>query len=216
MRITPPLKCSSLTLILSCKWKEWKLPLEWLICFGISPTHIKILIVLRLYLVCNYDILSTLVLWFGLLFYLGLLLLLFFPHWICSCVVLLFDYLKHLLSASYSSESGAEDRISSGGDREILVQHLLVKEDDLKLLVDLQKRILEGLFSSILLLINKCRFFVYMWENKSIEQTILFTLNNCFLSGEMLPFLYERFCNTSVLNFFWLWYIQERIWATWL
>lgn len=73
-----------------------------------------------------------------------------------------FDYLKRLLSASYSSESGAEDRISSGGDREILVQHLLVKEDDLKLLVDLQKRILEGLFSSILLLIDKCRFFGYM------------------------------------------------------
>lgn len=48
------------------------------------------------------------------------------------------------ITASYSSESGAEDRISSGGDREILVQHLLLKEDDLKLLVDLQKRISEG------------------------------------------------------------------------
>lgn len=48
------------------------------------------------------------------------------------------------IPASYSTESGAEDRISSGGDKEILVQHLLVKEDDLKLLVDLQKRISEG------------------------------------------------------------------------
>ncbi|KAK3035969.1 hypothetical protein RJ639_031142 [Escallonia herrerae] len=41
-------------------------------------------------------------------------------------------------TASFSVGSG------SGGDREILVQHLLVKEDDLKLLVELQKRISEG------------------------------------------------------------------------
>ncbi|KAM7528986.1 hypothetical protein LguiB_032396 [Lonicera macranthoides] len=42
------------------------------------------------------------------------------------------------LFPSYSSGS------SSGGQREILVQHLLVKEDDLKLLVELQKRISQG------------------------------------------------------------------------
>lgn len=33
---------------------------------------------------------------------------------------------------------------SSAASREILVQHLLVKEDDLKLLVELQKRVFEG------------------------------------------------------------------------
>ncbi|KAK3205492.1 hypothetical protein Dsin_019538 [Dipteronia sinensis] len=33
---------------------------------------------------------------------------------------------------------------SSGGEREILVQHLLVKEDDLKLLLELQRRISQG------------------------------------------------------------------------
>lgn len=33
---------------------------------------------------------------------------------------------------------------SSAASREILVQHLLVKEDDLKLLVELQKRVSEG------------------------------------------------------------------------
>ncbi|PON97584.1 Peptidyl-prolyl cis-trans isomerase [Trema orientale] len=41
-------------------------------------------------------------------------------------------------AASFSAESG------SGGGREILVQHLLVKENDLKLLVDLQQRISGG------------------------------------------------------------------------
>ncbi|XP_024023576.1 rhodanese-like/PpiC domain-containing protein 12, chloroplastic [Morus notabilis] len=41
-------------------------------------------------------------------------------------------------SASFSAESG------SGGGREILVQHLLVKEDDVKLLLDLQQRISGG------------------------------------------------------------------------
>lgn len=43
------------------------------------------------------------------------------------------------LSASYSAGSSSE------GQREILVQHLLVKEDDLKLLVELQKRLLDGI-----------------------------------------------------------------------
>lgn len=33
---------------------------------------------------------------------------------------------------------------SSAASREILVQHLLVKEDDLELLVELQKRVFEG------------------------------------------------------------------------
>ena len=33
----------------------------------------------------------------------------------------------------------------SGGEREILVQHLLVKEDDLNLLVELQKRVAGGM-----------------------------------------------------------------------
>ncbi|XP_022752388.1 rhodanese-like/PpiC domain-containing protein 12, chloroplastic isoform X2 [Durio zibethinus] len=41
-------------------------------------------------------------------------------------------------SASFNSES------SSGGSREILVQHLLLKEDDQKLLLELQQRIAEG------------------------------------------------------------------------
>ncbi|KAA8550013.1 hypothetical protein F0562_001697 [Nyssa sinensis] len=41
-------------------------------------------------------------------------------------------------TASFSSGSG------SGDGREILVQHLLVKEDDLKLLLDIQKKISEG------------------------------------------------------------------------
>ncbi|KAL0459121.1 UNVERIFIED_CONTAM: Rhodanese-like/PpiC domain-containing protein 12, chloroplastic [Sesamum latifolium] len=41
-------------------------------------------------------------------------------------------------TASFSSESSSE------GGREILVQHLLVKEDDQKLLLELQKRAAEG------------------------------------------------------------------------
>lgn len=44
------------------------------------------------------------------------------------------------LSGKASFTSGS----SSGGDREILVQHLLVKENDLNLLVELQKRIAGG------------------------------------------------------------------------
>ncbi|THG17109.1 hypothetical protein TEA_008187 [Camellia sinensis var. sinensis] len=46
--------------------------------------------------------------------------------------------LASTVSASFSGES------TSGGGKEILVQHLLVKEDDLKLLVELQKKISEG------------------------------------------------------------------------
>lgn len=45
----------------------------------------------------------------------------------------------HLLNTAYSTGG------SSGGDREILVQHLLVKEDDLNLLVELQKRVAGGM-----------------------------------------------------------------------
>ncbi|CAJ2634282.1 unnamed protein product [Trifolium pratense] len=44
------------------------------------------------------------------------------------------------LKASASYSSGVE----GGGEREILVQHLLVKEDDQKLLLDIQKRIVAG------------------------------------------------------------------------
>lgn len=47
-----------------------------------------------------------------------------------------------MVTASYSAASGPGG--SSGGDREILVQHLLVKEDDQKLLLDLQKKTAEG------------------------------------------------------------------------
>ncbi|KAL6976583.1 hypothetical protein U1Q18_025372 [Sarracenia purpurea var. burkii] len=47
----------------------------------------------------------------------------------------------HLCPKAAASFSGGS---SSGGSREILVQHLLVKEGDLKLLLELQKRILEG------------------------------------------------------------------------
>ncbi|XP_062082320.1 rhodanese-like/PpiC domain-containing protein 12, chloroplastic [Humulus lupulus] len=41
-------------------------------------------------------------------------------------------------AASFSAESG------SSGEREILVQHLLVKENDLNLLLDLQQRVIRG------------------------------------------------------------------------
>ncbi|XP_047321987.1 rhodanese-like/PpiC domain-containing protein 12, chloroplastic [Impatiens glandulifera] len=43
------------------------------------------------------------------------------------------------VKASFSSESS-----SSGGDREILVQHLLVKEEDSKIISEIQKRIVQG------------------------------------------------------------------------
>ncbi|XP_004252885.1 rhodanese-like/PpiC domain-containing protein 12, chloroplastic [Solanum lycopersicum] len=49
---------------------------------------------------------------------------------------------SRVVTASYSAASGPGG--SSGGDREILVQHLLVKEDDQKLLLDLQKKTAEG------------------------------------------------------------------------
>ncbi|GMN65705.1 hypothetical protein TIFTF001_034760 [Ficus carica] len=48
------------------------------------------------------------------------------------------DFPSPKASASFSAESG------SGSGREILVQHLLVKEDDVKLLLDLQQRIFGG------------------------------------------------------------------------
>lgn len=47
------------------------------------------------------------------------------------------------MSASFSAEASSGN--SSGG-REILVQHLLVKEDDQKLLLELQQRVSGGLF----------------------------------------------------------------------
>jgi hypothetical protein len=46
-----------------------------------------------------------------------------------------------LFSALYSTGSSA---VEGGGEREVLVQHLLVKEDDEKLLLDLQKRLSAG------------------------------------------------------------------------
>lgn len=48
------------------------------------------------------------------------------------------DFFGLGISASFSSEA------ASGSGREILVQHLLVKEDDLKLLVELQQRVSSG------------------------------------------------------------------------
>lgn len=49
---------------------------------------------------------------------------------------------SRLITASYSA--GSSPGGSSGVGREILVQHLLVKEDDQKLLLELQKRTAEG------------------------------------------------------------------------
>lgn len=50
---------------------------------------------------------------------------------------------RMLFSASFSDGSGGSE--ISSGSREILVQHLLVKEDDVKLFVELRNRILQGL-----------------------------------------------------------------------
>ncbi|KAL9233591.1 hypothetical protein vseg_008567 [Gypsophila vaccaria] len=50
----------------------------------------------------------------------------------------LMGHSSHLTKASFTTGS------SSGGARELLVQHLLVKGDDLQLLVDLQKRVAGG------------------------------------------------------------------------
>ncbi|KAM7523452.1 hypothetical protein LguiA_013354 [Lonicera macranthoides] len=50
----------------------------------------------------------------------------------------------HSSSPSFTTIKKPISGSSSGGQREILVQHLLVKEDDLKLLVELQKRISQG------------------------------------------------------------------------
>lgn len=47
------------------------------------------------------------------------------------------------ISASFSSQS------SSGNGRELLVQHLLIKENDLDLLLELQQRVSAGPFSSL-------------------------------------------------------------------
>ncbi|KAG5566334.1 hypothetical protein RHGRI_002065 [Rhododendron griersonianum] len=53
----------------------------------------------------------------------------------------------HLHPKCTASFSGGS---SSGGNKEILVQHLLVKEDDLKLLVELMKRIAQEIFRPVL------------------------------------------------------------------
>ena len=45
-----------------------------------------------------------------------------------------------------AGSGGSESSSGSTAGREILVQHLLVREDDLKLLLELQKRITQGLF----------------------------------------------------------------------
>ncbi|KAL9458569.1 hypothetical protein AB3S75_007437 [Citrus x aurantiifolia] len=56
----------------------------------------------------------------------------------------------HIISRSFASpkaasfSSGTEGSSPGGGDREILVQHLLVKEDDLNLLLELQRRVSQG------------------------------------------------------------------------
>jgi hypothetical protein len=52
--------------------------------------------------------------------------------------LIFFVFFLFLFSASYSSD------VEGGGEREILVQHLLVKEDDQKLLLDIQKRVAAG------------------------------------------------------------------------
>lgn len=71
-----------------------------------------------------------------------------------------------ILSAPVSAES------SSGGGREILVQHLLVKENDLKLLVDIQQRISRGCFLHIFdLRISKLNYFFYLCISLINEKT---------------------------------------------
>lgn len=56
------------------------------------------------------------------------------------------------ISASFSSQP------SSGNGRELLVQHLLIKENDLDLLLELQQRVSAGPFSSLNFSIT---FFLY-------------------------------------------------------
>lgn len=57
-----------------------------------------------------------------------------------GCLFLVSFNIFSMLSFSASFSGGS----SSGGNKEILVQHLLVKEDDLKLLVELMKRVAQG------------------------------------------------------------------------
>lgn len=51
---------------------------------------------------------------------------------------------RGLAASSSAGSGGSESSSGTTGGREILVQHLLVKEDDLKLLQELQKRIMQG------------------------------------------------------------------------
>jgi rhodanese-related sulfurtransferase len=45
---------------------------------------------------------------------------------------------------SAAAAAGGAAAGASGGNKEILVQHMLVKEDDLKLLIELQKKVFDG------------------------------------------------------------------------
>lgn len=69
-------------------------------------------------------------------------------------------------SASFSAGSGGSESSSgSTGGREILVQHLLVREDDLKLLPELQKRIMEGLFLVCVFFVGQSSFISpFIWH----------------------------------------------------
>ncbi|XP_052208678.1 rhodanese-like/PpiC domain-containing protein 12, chloroplastic isoform X2 [Diospyros lotus] len=61
-----------------------------------------------------------------------------FPFYSFNRVAAMMGHIRPKATASFSGGN------SSGIAREILVQHLLLKEDDLKLLLELQKRISEG------------------------------------------------------------------------
>lgn len=86
-------------------------------------------------IICNHNFILCKVFFNYVLVLLLLLLLLFF-----------------FSAASFSSGTGNSSL--GGGDREILVQHLLVKEDDLNLLLELQRRVSQGSRNNPFLKIN--------------------------------------------------------------
>ncbi|KAK9169715.1 hypothetical protein Syun_001855 [Stephania yunnanensis] len=65
-----------------------------------------------------------------------------YPSRAIGCSSVMSGYWSRKGRASFSAESSGNG--GGGGDREILVQHLLVKEGDLDLLVELQKTIAKG------------------------------------------------------------------------
>ncbi|KAK9157423.1 hypothetical protein Scep_003997 [Stephania cephalantha] len=65
-----------------------------------------------------------------------------YPSRAIGCSSVMSGYSSRGGRASFSAESSGNG--GGGGDREILVQHLLVKEGDLDLLVELQKTIAKG------------------------------------------------------------------------